>query len=475
MDIFRPMDGPTDSEQASSPSQLSGFSQGLAETGSRSTGLGSTGLSPGSSVLTAMIRDPSSSLNQDRRESIGNPTGSGGDTTVRPSASVNDAEEEDTSTERTSLLTKSSSSKPSRSYGMAGDVERQAFAPKETPKALPRALSKLSTTVQILAHPKAWDARTVWRQGIVHPLSLLPSVFLGLLLNILDALSYGMILFPLGEPIFSELGSDGISMFYVSTIIAQLVFSCGGSIFRGGIGSEMIEVVPFFHQMAFTILNRVGEDNPKSVIATTILAFSVSSVLTGLVFFLMGTCKVGSLIGFFPRHILIGCIGGVGFFLILTGLEVSARLPGSFEFNLPTLQRLFSLGIVPLWIIPLSLAIGLLVLKRFVRSNFLVGAYFIAVALIFYMIKFSAHIPMASLRNNGWVFDAPSSSNPWYHFYTLYGKSVTHPWMKCSNVLRFCCCRLACICRYDSSNVCAYVFRDTSCSHQCSSLRHLDR
>jgi SulP family sulfate permease len=46
--------------------------------------------------------------------------------------------------------------------------------------------------------------------------------------------------------------------------------------------------------------------------------------------------------------------------------------------------------------------------------------------LIFYMIKFSAHIPMASLRNNGWVFDAPSSSNPWYHFYTLYGKSVTH-------------------------------------------------
>ncbi|CEN59670.1 Putative Sulfate/bicarbonate/oxalate exchanger SAT-1 and related transporters [Aspergillus calidoustus] len=420
MDIFRPMDGPTDSEQASSPSQLSGFSQGLDETGSRSTGLGSTGLSPGSSVLTAMIRDPSSSLNQDRRESIGNSTGSGGDTTVRPSASVNDAEEEDTSTERTSLLTKSSSSKPSRSYGMAGDVERQAFAPKETPKALPRALSKLSTTVQILAHPKAWDARTVWRQGIVHPLSLLPSVFLGLLLNILDALSYGMILFPLGEPIFSELGSDGISMFYVSTIIAQLVFSCGGSIFRGGIGSEMIEVVPFFHQMAFTILNRVGEDNPKSVIATTILAFSVSSVLTGLVFFLMGTCKVGSLIGFFPRHILIGCIGGVGFFLILTGLEVSARLPGSFEFNLPTLQRLFSLGIVPLWIIPLSLAIGLLVLKRFVRSNFLVGAYFIAVALIFYMIKFSAHIPMASLRNNSWVFDAPSSSNPWYHFYTLY-------------------------------------------------------
>lgn len=27
-----------------------------------------------------------------------------------------------------------------------------------------------------------------------------------------------------------------------------------------------------------------------------------------------------------PRHILIGCIGGVGWFLLATGFEVSARL-----------------------------------------------------------------------------------------------------------------------------------------------------
>lgn len=48
-----------------------------------------------------------------------------------------------------------------------------------------------------------------------------------------------MILFPLGNPIFSNLGSAGISIFYVSTIIAQLTFSCG-SIFKGGIGSELV-------------------------------------------------------------------------------------------------------------------------------------------------------------------------------------------------------------------------------------------
>lgn len=35
------------------------------------------------------------------------------------------------------------------------------------------------------------------------------------------------------------MGPDGVSMFYVSCIVAQVVYSTG-SIFRGGVGSEMV-------------------------------------------------------------------------------------------------------------------------------------------------------------------------------------------------------------------------------------------
>lgn len=49
----------------------------------------------------------------------------------------------------------------------------------------------------------------------------------------------GMILFPLGKPIFQNLGSAGISIFYVSTIVSQLTFS-SGSIFKGAVGSELV-------------------------------------------------------------------------------------------------------------------------------------------------------------------------------------------------------------------------------------------
>lgn len=368
-----------------------------------------------SSALTEMIRQPSPEPTGDSSKSAVAPEG------PAPHLPTIQDEPEPRDSERTSLLSKTRSRSP-HLYGTIEDVENQGVTGR-SPKVLTTSMSKLANGSRILFNPKSWDRRAIWQEGVVHPVSLIPAVLLGLLLNILDALSYGMILFPLGEPLFAHLGADGISMFYVSTIIAQVVFSCGGSIFKGGIGSEMIEIVPFFHQMAFTIMNKVGKDNPQSVIATTILAFSVSSILTGLVFFLMGVCGLGSLIGFFPRHILIGCIGGVGYFLLVTGVEVSARLSGSLEYNVTTLQKLFHLDTLPLWLIPVFLAIALLVLKRFVRSNFLVGGYFIGVAVVFYIVVLSARVPMDTLHQDGWVFDAPSSNDPWYHFYTLYGES----------------------------------------------------
>ncbi|KAL8641838.1 MAG: hypothetical protein Q9228_001409 [Teloschistes exilis] len=278
----------------------------------------------------------------------------------------------------------------------------------------------IRTTARI-RHPKSWDSKSIWQKGLLRPAGFVPPVILGLLLNILDALSYGMILFPLGQPVFANLGADGISMFYVSCIVSQLVYSLGGSIFKGGIGSEMIEVVPFFHKMAFLILNKVGEADPRAVLATTVLSYSISSVVTGAVFYLMGKCKLGSLIGFFPRHILIGCIGGVGWFLVATGLEVSARLDGNLEYNMVTLRKLFRMDTVALWVLPIALSIFLILIKRWVKHPLTDATFFLSIIAIFYFFVGAMdqlHLP--DLRDRGWVFEAPDAGVPFYHFYTLY-------------------------------------------------------
>ena len=55
----------------------------------------------------------------------------------------------------------------------------------------------------------------------------------------------GMIIFP-ATGVFANLGPMGVSMFFISTILAQLVYTLGGSEFHGANGSMMIEVVVSF-------------------------------------------------------------------------------------------------------------------------------------------------------------------------------------------------------------------------------------
>ena len=44
---------------------------------------------------------------------------------------------------------------------------------------------------RIILSPKSWDRKAIWHNSVVAPVGYLPAVILGLLLNILDALSYG--------------------------------------------------------------------------------------------------------------------------------------------------------------------------------------------------------------------------------------------------------------------------------------------
>jgi SulP family sulfate permease len=275
-----------------------------------------------------------------------------------------------------------------------------------------------------VVHPKKWDLTRIYQEAIVKPVSILPSVFLGLLLNLLDALSYGIILFPLGEDVFSQMGADGVSMFYVSCIVSQLVYSTG-SIFRGGVGSEMIEVVPFFHKMAYMIIAQMGTSDPDALRATVITSYAMSSILTGIVFFALGSARLGTLVSFFPHSILVGCIGGVGIFLILTGLEVSVRLDGNLALTMDVLHKLIAPMSLAQWLPPLGLAISLLVIKHYYDRPFLVPAFYIAITAIFYIVTTAVpSLNMDTLRSAGWVFESPAADKTFYNFYSYYKFSI---------------------------------------------------
>lgn len=334
-------------------------------------------------------------------------------------------------TETTPLLSVRSHHSPATSDpGLDSDLEDQKFPqPRPWHSALSNTGRRIAGAASALVdaardQPASFDRKSMWETLVVAPVSCLPAVVVGLLLNILDALSYGMILFPLGNPVFSSLGPAGISIFYVSTIVSQVTYSTG-SIFKGGIGSELIEVVPFFHSMAYAIHAHVGDGNDAAVIASTIVAYALSSMLTGLVFYLMGHFRFGYLVGFIPRHILVGCIGGVGWFLVATGFEVSARIDGSLEYNLETLQKLTKPDTIPLWATPLALALVLFYCQKKIQSKFFLPLYICGIPVAFYFIVFTfGTLDLDTLRQDGWIFEGPAADEPWWYFYTLYDFSA---------------------------------------------------
>ncbi|ODA81771.1 hypothetical protein RJ55_00275 [Drechmeria coniospora] len=416
--------GPDDDDDACTPQPI----PEVSESGSSSDGEPSNaaGDRDGFSVLSSLLRSsPPESLSP---HSLSSSTTQPEPKDTRPSAARTKSKRRQSVGPEPSVetpLLRGTTPQATYSYDNAVNVEGQK--PRVKKRWYARLAKRgreveghVSHAVAVVANPRRWDRRIVWEKAVVEPVSVLPAVAVGLLLNILDALSYGMILFPLGKPIFQHLGSAGISIYYVSTIVSQLIFS-SSSIFRGAVGSELIEVVPFFHNMAQTITEIVGEDNPDAVIATTIVAYATSSMLTGLVFYLMGKFKFGYMVGFIPRHILIGCIGGVGWFLIATGFEVSARLDGSLDYNLDTLQKLIQADTVLLWGFPFILAVVLFYGQSKVRSKYFLPLYIISIPVIFYVfVAIVDALDADTLRSDGWIFEGPPPSEPWWYFYTLY-------------------------------------------------------
>ncbi|KAF5347185.1 hypothetical protein D9758_011061 [Tetrapyrgos nigripes] len=210
--------------------------------------------------------------------------------------------------ERTPLLTTQS---PSSTKPLATRLHARFSSTLSSLPSHATILSSLSSSSQIIL------------PAVLHAI---PAIILGSLLNILDGLSYGMIMFPSSWPfssatsptpssafMFTDDDSSpsvvpggaarmGVSMFFVSCIVAQVVYSCGGrwagSGFSGANGSMMIEVVPFFHILASSITAQILESASslssldtdaeakyligKQIVSTTIVAYALSSVLTGM-------------------------------------------------------------------------------------------------------------------------------------------------------------------------------------------------
>ncbi|KAF2175518.1 hypothetical protein K469DRAFT_500916, partial [Zopfia rhizophila CBS 207.26] len=247
----------------------------------------------------------------------------------------------------------------------------------------------------------------------------LAAILLGSMLNALDAVSMGLLIFPSNDPgmTFSGLQTQAISLFIMSTIISQLTLSLGGSLFSGVLGSMLLEILPFLREIASTIQRKLP-DKEDAVLPTVMAAYAVTSLTLGAVLALICALRWERFVEYFPRVVLRGVIGAIGISLCVLALELT--LPASApQLTLETAANaLFSGAHLPLLGASVGPAFFLSISSRMKLFSKVTGGltqqplyipiYCLVVGSIFWVVTavrgYANASGLLSLASKGWLF-----------------------------------------------------------------------
>ena len=205
-------------------------------------------------------------------------------------------------------------------------------------------------------------------------------VCIGALLNLMLCVPFALAYFPIEWHPFPVPRAMGCGMYFLSTVIAQtiLTFQSG---FATAQGQMMVENIPFMHAISSVVMEHqgLGED----ALGTVLIIWTVGTLFVGAAFFALGYLKVGSIVYHIPRQVIVGCIGGIGIFLVRTCFEVSTGLPFGRDLA----------AVWPLWGLSVAYEVGLRILLRCESVTrrtgpLLAPIYFLGIVPTFYLLLF---------------------------------------------------------------------------------------
>jgi Sulfate permease family len=235
----------------------------------------------------------------------------------------------------------------------------------------------------------------------------IPAMAIVALFHIMMGIPFGVSYFPIDWhndefPVPGGKEAVGIRMFLYACMVAQIVLTFT-SHFPNAVGLQMVENVPFCHALCQVVMRRQGRG--AAALSTVLMLFGISSTIVGLLFFILGRAQLGRIIHFFPTHVLVGCIGGIGVFLMRTAVEVSM------DHTLTTERAVWQSKWHLLWII-FALEIILRLLQKIsldattgeAKYPLLSPVYFCSITPMFYLALYLTGTSMEQATQAGYFF-----------------------------------------------------------------------
>ena len=229
-------------------------------------------------------------------------------------------------------------------------------------------------------------------------------VCIGALLNLMLCVPFALAYFPIEWHPFPVPRAMGCGMYFLSTVIAQVVLTFQSG-FATAQGQMMVENIPFMHAIASVAMEHqgLGED----ALGTVLIIWTVGTLFVGAAFFALGHLKVGSIVYHIPRQVIVGCIGGIGIFLVRTCFEVSTGIPFGRDLA----------AVWPLWGLSVAYEIGLRMLLRCESVTkrtgpLLAPIYFLSIVPTFYLLLFMRGATIHDARKAYFLFPNTEDVSP---------------------------------------------------------------
>ena len=69
------------------------------------------------------------------------------------------------------------------------------------------------------------------------------------------------------------------------------------------------------------------DDNHEKIMPTILFGISISTLINGFLFMLVGYLKIGKILHICPRYVFLGMGVGFGFFIVLQAFEIATTMP----------------------------------------------------------------------------------------------------------------------------------------------------
>jgi SulP family sulfate permease len=205
----------------------------------------------------------------------------------------------------------------------------------------------------------------------------------------------------------------GIGILLMGTCVVSVVIALTSSL-AGMVGVPQDTPAALMALLAASIAVTLKGRDPETIYSTAVGAIMFASILSALLFILLGWFKASSFVRYIPYPVVGGFLAGTGYLLLKGALGIMVDVP----LTIATLADLFAPQNLWRWLPGVLFGLALyMVLRR--KNHFLIlpGAI-LAATLVFYAYIFIAGISISQASADGWML-GPFPEGGLFKLYTL--------------------------------------------------------